>query len=115
MDMVPFTGDCFRDEEFPIDKPAGEFRVLALGDSITYGMGVPARDTWPKVVQRGLAEDGAAVRVINCGFAAGSYDPAGYETWMETDGLLLDPDLVLMQAICLLVGAPSSEFIYFQF
>ena len=25
------------------------------------------------------------------------------------------PVLVLMQAICLLVGAPSSEFIYFQF
>ena len=25
------------------------------------------------------------------------------------------PALVLLQAICLLVGAPSSEFIYFQF
>ena len=25
------------------------------------------------------------------------------------------PVLVLLQAICLLVGAPSDEFIYFQF
>ncbi len=86
----------FRDEEFPVQKPAGEFRVLALGDSFTYGSGVQARDAWPQVLERDLAHGGRKVQVINCGFAAGSYAPAGYDTWMASDGLLLQPDLVVV-------------------
>ena len=86
----------FRDEEFPIQKPAGEFRVLALGDSFTWGSGVRAEDAWPQVLERGLAAGGRKAQVINCGFAAGSYSPAGYDTWMVSDGLLLQPDLVVV-------------------
>jgi lysophospholipase L1-like esterase len=86
----------FREPEFPVQKPAGEFRVLALGDSFTYGSGVLAEDAWPQVVERGLAVGGRRVDVINCGFAAGSYTPDGYDAWVRTDGLLLDPDLVIV-------------------
>lgn len=86
----------FRDEEFPIQKPPGEFRVLALGDSFTWGSGVRAEDAWPQVLERGLAAAGRKAQVINCGFAAGSYSPAGYDTWMVSDGLLLQPDLVVV-------------------
>ena len=33
-----------RDEDFPVSKPLSEFRVLALGDSVTFGDGVSASD-----------------------------------------------------------------------
>ena len=86
----------FREPEFAVEKPAGEFRVLALGDSFTYGSGVLQQDAWPKVLERRLAARGQKVHVINCGFACGTYTPAGYDTWMESDGLLLQPDLVIV-------------------
>ena len=35
-------------------------------------------------------------QVINCGFACGTYNPAGYDDWMQSDGLLLAPDLVIV-------------------
>jgi len=94
--LIEHNSVGFRDEEFPLQKPAGEFRVLALGDSFTYGSGVQAQDAWPQVLERDLSHGGRKVQVINCGFAAGSYAPAGYDTWMASDGLLLQPDLVVV-------------------
>jgi lysophospholipase L1-like esterase len=94
--LVEHNSLGFRDDEFPVEKPAGEFRVLALGDSFTYGSGVLAKDAWPQVLERRLAEGGKKVQVINCGFACGTYTPAGYDTWMASDGLLLKPDLVVV-------------------
>lgn len=85
----------FRDVEFPIQKPPGEFRVLAIGDSLTYGSGVLREDAWPEVLERRIATNGRPTQVINCGFAAGN-QPAHYARWLESDGLLLDPDLVVI-------------------
>lgn len=94
--LVEHNSIGFRDEEFPIEKPAGEYRVLTIGDSFTYGSGVLGEDAWPQVLERGLATGGRPVQVINGGFAAGSYAPAGYDTWLESDGFLLQPDLVVI-------------------
>lgn len=85
----------FRDIEFPIAKPEGQFRVLAIGDSLTYGSGVLQEDAWPKALERLVARNGKPVHIINCGFAAG-HMPSQYANWLETDGLLLDPDLVII-------------------
>lgn len=93
--LVEHNSLGFRDEEFPVQKPPGEFRVLAIGDSFTYGSGVLMQDAWPKALQRDLAVGGRNVRVINCGFAAG-YSPATYDAWVQSDGLLLSPDLVVI-------------------
>jgi len=93
--LIEHNSTGFRDEEFQLEKPAGEFRVLAIGDSFTYGSGVLMEDAWPHVLERRLGESGRKVQVINCGFAAG-YSPASYETWLESDGLLLEPDLVVI-------------------
>ncbi|MBL8724679.1 MAG: hypothetical protein JNK49_11570 [Planctomycetes bacterium] len=85
----------FRDVEFPIAKPPGEFRVLAIGDSLTYGSGVLREDAWPEVLERHIAASGRPTQVINCGFAGG-HAPAQYANWLDSDGLLLDPDLVVI-------------------
>jgi acyl-CoA thioesterase-1 len=42
-------------------------RVVALGDSLTAGLGIPREDAYPAVLQRKLQEAGIALEVVNAG------------------------------------------------
>ena len=89
-----------RDHDFELEKAEGEYRVLAIGDSFTFGIGVQLDDCWTEVLERGLAErQGRPVEVINAGFAAG-FQPAHYESWLASDGIRLAPDVVAI-GLCL--------------
>jgi lysophospholipase L1-like esterase len=78
-------------------KPAGEFRIVVLGDSYTVGGQVPYEQTFPAVLEQRLHEAGyAGVRVIDAGVG-------GYTTFNEAGLLrdklsLLQPDLVVVAA-----------------
>lgn len=64
-------------EEFPRRKPAGEIRVLMLGDSFTYGDLVDDSLTFPVQLERSLrGECGPGVRVINAGIGGTTIDAA---------------------------------------
>jgi hypothetical protein len=53
------NADGFRDAtRHPVPKPDGTVRVLLLGDSFTFGMGVDYQDTWPVLVERHLESTG---------------------------------------------------------
>ena len=85
-----------RDEEIPLAKPPGTRRVLCLGDSFTFALGVRLEDLYAKQLERRLAatSGAGAVQVINAGVA-------GYNTRQElitylTLGVSLDPDLVVL-------------------
>jgi hypothetical protein len=52
--------------EFAILKPAGVYRIAALGDSSTFGMAVEEEDTWPRLLESELAGRRAR-EVINFG------------------------------------------------
>lgn len=41
-----------REREFTPEKPPGQLRVLCLGDSITFGYGLPSHQAWPKVLEK---------------------------------------------------------------
>lgn len=56
-----------RNPEVIIPKPKGTFRILALGDSFTWGWGVNLQDTWVKKLEAKLREKNASVEVINAG------------------------------------------------
>ena len=89
-----------RDHDFELQKAPGEFRVVAIGDSFTFGVGVQLDDCWTEVLERGLRERlGRPVEVINAGFASG-YHPGGYEKWIVGDGIKLQPDVVAI-GLCL--------------
>lgn len=86
----------FRDDEFELAKAPGELRVLAIGDSFTFGVGVRGEAAWPQVLERRLAEERAdPVQVINAGFAGG-HEPSQYAEWLASDGLLFAPDAVVL-------------------
>lgn len=82
------------DDTVPAKAP-GEFRVLCLGDSVTRGVGVALKDTWPFMAQElAQAWSPRPLRFVNRGVA-------GYSTfegmaWLEQEGLDLEPDLVLV-------------------
>ncbi len=59
----------WRDREYPREKGAGVFRVVCIGDSRVFGLGLPAEETYPKQLERILRErrPGRAVEVINAG------------------------------------------------
>lgn len=91
----------FRDDEFPVGKPEGEFRLLAIGDSFTFGWGVPVDAAWPQVLETDLRRRWrAAVQVVNAGFAAGAATPDGYDRWFASEGHRFGPDIVLV-GLCL--------------
>src|ERR1017187_8033553 len=46
-------------------------RVLAIGDSFTYGWGVDGEDSWPKVMERALRRGGLDIEGANLGAPGG--------------------------------------------
>jgi len=46
------SGAGLRDRDFPPRPAPGSFRIAALGDSVTYGMGVERDAAWPKQLER---------------------------------------------------------------
>ncbi len=88
----------FRDEpEFNEEPEKGEYRVLSLGDSIGFGLGIPSEAHYTKVLQSqmNLESPGIKVRVINAG--GQGYCPSGYYTYLVNEGLKLKPDLVIIE------------------
>ena len=86
-------------------KPAGEFRVVVLGDSYTVGGQVPYEQTFPAVLERDLHDAGYGnVRVINAG--VGGYTTFNESRLLAEDLAWLKPDLVVVAAF---LGNDVSE------
>ncbi|MGR9106723.1 MAG: SGNH/GDSL hydrolase family protein [Gammaproteobacteria bacterium] len=83
-----------RDREYSLEKPEGIFRILALGDSFTFGMGVEAEDTYPKQLEEILNGKGYPVEVINC--AVVGYDMWQHKVALREKALVYHPDLVML-------------------
>jgi len=86
----------FRDREFSNQKSA-RIRILALGDSFTYGWGVEIDQSWPKVLEQRLRSAGLDVEVANLGKPAGS--PRTYADIAEKAVPALKPDLLVVAVL----------------
>ena len=83
-----------RDREYEPVRPEGTRRVLALGDSITFGNRLELEKTWTSLYEDNLARRGIACEVLNMG--VGGYDTLQEVRLLERAGLELDPDLVVL-------------------
>ena len=83
----------FRDREFDVAK-GDRYRIIAIGNSFTYGWGVNVEESWPKVLERNLNSEGIPVEVANLGCQG--IGPKEYADLAEKAIPLLRPDLVLI-------------------
>src|SRR5262249_17753260 len=105
--LVPFSRDFqglgrhnshgFRAPEYTIARPANTFRILIIGDSITYGMGVLEQETYPQILERLLKQQCPNLhpQVIPLGVTGHRLA----DMWIEllAHGQSLKPDLVVFQ------------------
>lgn len=82
-----------RDRELP--KERGDvIRVLAIGDSYTYGWGLDSENTWVRLLENTLREAGYNVEILNLGKPGAG--PPFYAELAEKAIPLLRPNLVLI-------------------
>ena len=90
----PINSKGYRDLERSIPKPEGVRRVLCLGDSFTWGVGVLFDDAWPQRVERLLARDGGRWEAVNLGEPG--LNTVQEAQKLEAEGLAYEPDVVVL-------------------
>ncbi len=95
---VKINSQGLRDNEYSLAKPPGVYRILMLGDSTTFGWGVPLNETTAKILERELnavhVPGVERFEVINAG--VGNYDTVQEVTYYQTRGRDFHPDLVVL-------------------
>ncbi|HSK80790.1 MAG TPA: GDSL-type esterase/lipase family protein [Thermoanaerobaculia bacterium] len=87
---VRINAQGFRaDREYSPEPPPGITRLVAVGDSFTFGNGVHVHEAWPAVLERRLDAE-----VINLGVAGYGVDQQ--LLMLESRGLDFQPDVVLL-------------------
>ena len=98
-----------RDHEIPLRKPENGFRVLAVGDSVTFGHGVRAEDAWPERLERRLAARFPALQVEVVNTAVPGNSP--FQEYYDLERALpLEPDAVVIQFVLNDVVEPYKVF-----
>jgi hypothetical protein len=83
-----------RDKDYPLQKKAGVYRIVVLGDSFTFGMGVNLEDTYPKRLEKILQAKDPNIEVINFGVIG--HDMWQYYETLKRRALSYHPDLVIL-------------------
>ncbi len=96
-DFLNYWNNAFglNDLEFEVPKPPGRFRIMALGDSFTYGL-VPYPDAVMTRLEEALRANCPGVDLDLLNFGIGGTNLWDYKTLFELAGPTFDPDLVLV-------------------
>jgi hypothetical protein len=87
----------FRGAEIDVPKPAGRYRLLAVGDSVTFGFGVPEAETFHARLAASRVGAGQPVEVVNAGLP-GAGLPEYFHTVRRWCGPI-DADAVLVSVV----------------
>ncbi|MCB9479678.1 MAG: SGNH/GDSL hydrolase family protein [Deltaproteobacteria bacterium] len=86
-----------RDDEIEVPKPPGTWRAICLGESTTFGAGVPQDATYAQIAEKHLnasAAEGERYDIVNAGLSASS----SFQAWQWTRryGEELEPDAIVL-------------------
>lgn len=95
-----------RDDIRPDNKAPGERRIVCIGDSFTFGWGVPVEQCWVRRLENELRRDGKNVRTVNCG-AAGALVADEYWWGLQHRFGAFQPDCVVV-TLCMNDLLPSN-------
>jgi len=79
-----------RDKEYDFKKPKNKIRILAVGDSLTFGEGVEYGDRFTEIIEKSFSN----VEVINCGVPGYGLDQILIQ--FAADGIKYSPDFVII-------------------
>lgn len=101
----------FRDREYAVEKAPDTLRVVALGDSATFGVKLEGGVLWPTVLEEQFAGSTPAVEVLNLGVVG--YDTLDEIAFFEHTGLAFEPDVVVVAFHLNDIGfaSPSRDYI----
>ncbi|MDJ0849843.1 MAG: GDSL-type esterase/lipase family protein [Myxococcota bacterium] len=105
--VVSINSLGLRDREVSASKPPGVRRILAIGDSITFGMGVGAEESYPKQLEALLDGSEPPTEVLNLG--VGGYDVVNEVALLEELGPKLGADTVVLGLCINDVGIHSAH------
>lgn len=91
---VTVNAHGMRGPEIERSKPAGVTRILMLGDSLTFGWGVPQNETVSSRLEAMLRAEGHPVEVLNTG--VGNTNTAMQVAWFFEKGRTFQPDVVVL-------------------
>lgn len=90
----------FRGEEFNLEKDRNTYRILCLGDSVTFGFRLPIEQTFPFLLCEGLNKDGTEgiyYEVLNG--AVPGYCTLQEDKLLRAKGERISPDLVILNVV----------------
>jgi lysophospholipase L1-like esterase len=91
------NSDRMRGPEYKPTFADNEFRVLALGDSCTFGKGVVEADTWPRQFERLLAAElGPSVHPMVANLGVNGYSAGQYAHVLNEYAARLKPHLIVV-------------------
>lgn len=82
-----------RGDDMTFKKRAGVKRIIAIGDSFTFGVGAEEDETIPYLIEKYLKEQGEDVEVINAG--VGGSSPLSNYLKAREEYVEFEPDLVI--------------------
>lgn len=96
---IKINSEGLRDREYPKTKDLKTFRILVLGDSFTFGLGVNIEESYPKVLETMLNQSskGSGARtyeVINAGVAG--YGTEQEYLYLQELQQRYEPDIVIV-------------------
>ncbi len=100
----------FRDRERTHAKASGVYRIMVLGDSVTFGIGVEASEPFTRVLETTLAERAADASVEVLNFGVGGYNPYIEAELLKDIGRSYEPDLVIVQFCINDFEDPTNHF-----
>ena len=110
--LVKLNSQGFRDDEYPMAKDEGVYRIVTLGDSIAFGNLLSVEETFSNRLERLFQSANDRVEVIN--MAMGGYDTLQEVATLETVGTRFGPDLVLVTFCFNDIGTDSVNLDYIE-
>ncbi len=97
---VRINAKGLRNREVPYEKPVGTFRILALGDSWTFGFRVGEEASYPRQLE-GLLRERARTRGVSAHYEVINAGVIGYSTeqeahYLRNEGYRFEPDLIVV-------------------
>lgn len=94
--QIRTNSEGFRDREFAVPKPSGTYRILTMGDSFTWGVGLDVEETIPKLLEARLNTSSGMRRFEVINAAIPGYNTLQEMRLLKKRGLKFEPDMVLL-------------------